>query len=148
MTAPIEVSAGAAEAAPDAVLAGIGGRAIRGRSLGQIAWLRLRRDRGATAGGVVVGAGLGVIAGYVGGWVDSLIARGMDVFLAIPLLAFAIALVDVIPSSAFGLSGNTLRVVLLVVVIGLASGRSWWITHGWKGDGKPGRAAAQVPDDQ
>jgi hypothetical protein len=54
MAAPIEVSAGAAEAAPDAVLAGVGGRAIEGRSLGQIAWLRLRRDKVAMPGGVVV----------------------------------------------------------------------------------------------
>jgi peptide/nickel transport system permease protein len=202
MTTPIEVSSAGAEAVPDAVLAGVGDRAIQGRSLGQIAWMRLRRDKVAIAGGiivlllivvavvgpflvqnpdtfhsnlinptfsrpngpfggislahplgvepvsgrdmlartvvgaryslvigflatllaVVVGVLLGVVAGYFGGWVDSLIARGMDVFLAFPLLVFAIALVDVIPGSAFGLSGNTLRVVLLVVVIGLASG--------------------------
>ncbi len=42
----------------------------------------------------------------------------MDVFLAFPLLVFAIALVGVIPSSAFGLSGNSLRIGLLVFVIG------------------------------
>jgi peptide/nickel transport system permease protein len=202
MTTPIEVSSAGAEAVPDAVLAGVGGQAIQGRSLGQIAWMRLRRDKVAMAGGiivllliavavvgpflvqnpdtyhsnlinptfsrpngpfggislahplgvepvtgrdmlartvvgaryslvigflatllaVVVGVLLGVVAGYFGGWVDSLIARGMDVFLAFPLLVFALALVDVIPGSAFGLSGNTLRVTLLVVVIGLASG--------------------------
>src|SRR5215469_10255458 len=54
MTAPIEVSAGAAEAAPEAVLSGIGPSAIQGRSLGQIAWMRLRRDKVAIAGGVFV----------------------------------------------------------------------------------------------
>ena len=42
----------------------------------------------------------------------------MDIFLAFPLLLFAIALVGVIPGSAFGLSGNTLRVALLVFIIG------------------------------
>ena len=47
-----------------------------------------------------------------------MIARAMDIFLAFPLLVFAIALVGVIPSSAFGLTGNTLRVALLVFVIG------------------------------
>jgi ABC-type dipeptide/oligopeptide/nickel transport system permease subunit len=202
MSAPIEASAGAAEAAPDPVLAGVGGEAIQGRSLGQIAWMRLRRDKAAMAGGiivlllvlvslvgplvaqnpdtyhsnlinstfsrpngplggislahllgvepltgrdmlarivvgaryslfigflatalaVVVGVLIGIVAGYFGGWVDALIARAMDIFLAFPLLVFAIALVDVIPSSAFGLSGNTLRVAILIVVIGLASG--------------------------
>jgi peptide/nickel transport system permease protein/oligopeptide transport system permease protein len=72
----------------------------------------------ATVLAVVIGVFFGIIAGYFGGWVDALIARAMDVFLAFPLLVFAIALVGVIPSSAWGLSGNTLRVFLLVFVIG------------------------------
>jgi len=196
MTAPLEVSTEAA--APETVLEGAGAKAIEGRSLGQIAWMRLRRDKVAMAGGVVVillilvaivgpffvqdpnayhsnlinstfsrpngpfggistahplgvepvtgrdmlarvvigaryslligflatalavvlGVVMGVIAGYFGGWVDAVIARSMDIFLAFPLLVFAIALVGVIPGSAFGLSGNTLRVVLLVFIIG------------------------------
>ena len=58
------------------------------------------------------------MAGYLGGWVDSVIARAMDVFLAFPLLVFAIALAGVIPNSAFGLSGNTLRIAVLIFVIG------------------------------
>ena len=72
----------------------------------------------ATVLAVVLGAFFGVIAGYFGGWVDGLIARAMDVFLAFPLLVFAIALIGVIPNSAWGLSGNTLRTFLLVFVIG------------------------------
>ena len=54
MTAPLEVSGAAAEAQPEAGLAGIEAKAVEGRSLGQIAWLRLRRDKVALAGGVVV----------------------------------------------------------------------------------------------
>ena len=72
----------------------------------------------ATALAVVIGVVMGVIAGYFGGWVDSVIARSMDIFLAFPLLVFAIALVGVLPGSAFGLSGNTLRVTLLIFIIG------------------------------
>ena len=72
----------------------------------------------ATVLAVVIGVFFGVIAGYFGGWIDALIARAMDVFLAFPLLVFAIALIGVIPSSAWGLSGSTLRVSLLVFVIG------------------------------
>jgi len=72
----------------------------------------------ATALAVFIGVVMGVISGYFGGWIDSIIARAMDIFLAFPLLVFAIALVGVIPSSAFGLSGNTLRVALLVFIIG------------------------------
>jgi peptide/nickel transport system permease protein len=72
----------------------------------------------ATALAVFIGVVMGVISGYFGGWVDSVIARAMDIFLAFPLLVFAIALVGVIPGSAFGVSGNTLRVSLLVFIIG------------------------------
>jgi ABC-type dipeptide/oligopeptide/nickel transport system permease subunit len=198
MTAPIEISPGAADAAPDAILAGVSGKVIEGRSLGQIAWMRLRGDKVAMAGGAVVlflilvaiigpylvqnpdtyhpslidptfsrpigrfggislahplgvepvtgrdvlsrivngaqyslliaflatalavtiGVFMGVIAGFFGGWLDSVIARSMDVFLAFPLLVFAIALVGVVPSKAFGLAGNSLRIGLLIFVIG------------------------------
>jgi peptide/nickel transport system permease protein len=195
MTAPLEASP---DAAPERVLEGVGAQAIEGRSLGQIAWMRLRRDKVAMAGGVVIialiliaifgpflvqdptiyhpnlinstlstpngpfggisaahplgvepqtgrdmlarvvngarvsltiaflatalavviGVVMGVIAGYFGGWTDSVIARLMDIFLAFPLLVFAIALVGVMPSSAFGLSGNGLRIWLLIFIIG------------------------------
>jgi peptide/nickel transport system permease protein len=195
MSAPLELQP---ESPPEAVLAGVKRKDIQGRSLGQIAWMRLRRDKVAIAGGVfvaflilvaifgpfltqnpdayhsnlinptysrpngalggislahpfgvepitgrdmlarvvvgaryslligflatalavVIGTVMGVIAGYYGGWVDSVIARAMDVFLAFPLLVFAIALAGVVPYSAFGMSGNTLRVALLVFIIG------------------------------
>ena len=72
----------------------------------------------ATALAVAIGVVMGVIAGYFGGWGDAVIARLMDIFLAFPLLVFAIALVGVMPSSAFGLSGNGLRIWLLVFIIG------------------------------
>ena len=67
---------------------------------------------------VVLGVVFGIVAGYFGGWVDTVIGFTMNVFLAFPLLVFAIALVGVVPNSAFGLSGQTLRVSLLVFVIG------------------------------
>jgi len=72
----------------------------------------------ATALAVSIGVVMGIIAGFFGGWLDAIIARTMDVFLAFPLLVFAIALVGVVPSSAFGLNGNSLRVGLLIFVIG------------------------------
>ena len=195
MSAPLEM---APEAAPEAVLEGVSGKEIEGRSLGQIAWMRLRRDKVAMGSGIFIvflilvaiigphlvqnpdvyhanlinvtfsrpngplggislahpfgvepvtgrdvlsrivngaqvslliavlatalavsiGVVMGIIAGFFGGWIDAVIARSMDVFLAFPLFVFAIALVGVIPSSAFGLSGNTLRIALLIFVIG------------------------------
>jgi peptide/nickel transport system permease protein len=75
----------------------------------------------ATALSVAIGATLGVVAGFFGGWVDALISRLMDVFLAFPLLVFAIALAGVIPDSAFGLSGDALRISLLIFIIGFFS---------------------------
>ena len=196
MAAPLEMTP--ETAAPEAILEGVSGAAIEGRSLGQIAWMRLRRDKVAMGGGIFIiflilvaivgphlvqnpdtfhpnlinptfsrpngpfggislahplgvepvdgrdvlsrivngaqvsmliaflatalavsiGVVMGIVAGYFGGWVDGVIARSMDVFLAFPLLVFAIALVGVVPSSAFGLSGNSLRIGLLIFVIG------------------------------
>lgn len=202
MTAPLEVTEASAAAPPEAALAGMSRKAIQGRSLGQIAWMRLKRDKVAMAGGfvcvflvvvavlapliiklfgypydefhqdlidagtglpihgwggvsadhwfglepkngrdlfsrvvygaqfslliaflatmlsVVIGVVMGVIAGYFGGWIDTAISRMMDIFLAFPLLLFAIALVGVIPGSAFGLSGNGLRVGVIIFIIG------------------------------
>jgi peptide/nickel transport system permease protein len=45
LTAPIEVQGSAAEAQPESILSGVGAKAIEGRSLGQIAWMRLKRDK-------------------------------------------------------------------------------------------------------
>jgi peptide/nickel transport system permease protein len=72
----------------------------------------------ATLLSVVIGTTLGAVAGFVGGWLDAFISRVMDIFLAFPLLVFAIALAGVVPDRAFGLQGNTLRVSLLVFIIG------------------------------
>jgi peptide/nickel transport system permease protein len=80
----------------------------------------------ATLVAMIIGGGVGIISGYFGGWVDTLIARTMDIFLAFPLLVFAIALVGVVPTRAtiFGLvtwQGNTLRVIMLIFIIGFFS---------------------------
>jgi peptide/nickel transport system permease protein len=72
----------------------------------------------ATLVSVLLGTVAGVVAGYFGGWIDTLISRAMDVFLAFPLLLFAIALAGVVPDRAFGLTGDTLRIALLVFIIG------------------------------
>jgi peptide/nickel transport system permease protein len=72
----------------------------------------------ATFVSVVIGATLGIIAGFFGGRIDAFISRLMDIFLAFPLLVFAIALAGVVPDQAFGLEGNQLRVGLLVLIIG------------------------------
>ncbi len=45
---------------------------------------------------IIAGTLLGAVAGYVGGWVDNLIMRTMDVLLAFPSLLLAIAIVAVL----------------------------------------------------
>ena len=72
----------------------------------------------ATLVSVVIGVVFGVVAGYYGGWVDTVISRLMDIFLAFPLLLFAIALVGVVQDRAFGLSGTPLRIGVLIFIIG------------------------------
>jgi len=72
----------------------------------------------ATLLSVVIGTTMGVIAGFAGGAVDALISRLMDIFLAFPLIVFALALVGVIPDSAFGLKGDSLRIAVIVFIIG------------------------------
>ncbi|MEV5278969.1 ABC transporter permease [Streptomyces sp. NPDC051994] len=205
MTAPIETTGSAAQAQPEAVLTGAKQSQIEGRSLGQIAWARFKRDKLAVAGGVVVillillavlakpiqwafgldpnafhqdlidpallapkgawggmswahplgvdpqygrdimtriiegswvsllvaggatllavtiGVVMGVTAGFYGGWADSLISRTMDVFLAFPLLLFAISISASLQDGAFGLSGLPLRICVLIFVIGFFS---------------------------
>jgi peptide/nickel transport system permease protein len=72
----------------------------------------------ATLLSVVIGTVMGIISGFFGGWVDAIISRVMDMFLAFPLLVFAIALAGVFPDKAFGLSGAPLKLTLLIFVIG------------------------------
>src|SRR5699024_512238 len=45
---------------------------------------------------ITLGTIFGLVAGYLGGWVDTVISRAMDIFLAFHLMLFAIALVGVI----------------------------------------------------
>jgi peptide/nickel transport system permease protein/oligopeptide transport system permease protein len=81
-------------------------------------WISLLIASLSTLLSMVIGTVMGVIAGYFGGWVDTAISRLMDIFLAFPLILFAIALVGVIPDHSFGLNGFWLRIALLVFIIG------------------------------
>ncbi|WP_055483459.1 ABC transporter permease [Sphaerimonospora mesophila] len=203
MSAPLDVSGDELRAAPEVVSPGADAKVIQGRSLGRIAWTRLKRDKIAMGGGfviiflvlvaifapvlvgwfghppnefhqemidtltmqpkggtgisadflfgvepvngrdlfsrvlygarisllvaffatllsVVIGTIMGVTAGYFGGWVDALISRLMDIFLAFPLLVFALALVGVLAQfeTQLAVKGDTLRILLLIFVIG------------------------------
>ena len=45
---------------------------------------------------IVIGVTLGALSGYLGGWIDNLIMRIMDVLLAFPSLLLAIAIVTIL----------------------------------------------------
>ncbi|MBE1555852.1 ABC transporter permease [Sporosarcina limicola] len=47
-------------------------------------------------GSVVVGSALGIIAGYYGRWVDTIISRVFDIMLAFPSILLAIAIISVL----------------------------------------------------
>ncbi|MFJ8229085.1 ABC transporter permease [Streptomyces sp. NPDC094448] len=203
MTAPMhDTSADAEKTAPADVAAAVVRKSVEGRSLRQIAWSRLKRDKLALAGGIVViflvlvavfaplivdlfghppnkfhqdkldplfntpkgdfggissehllgvepntgrdvfsrvvygarisllvaflaavvavflGTLFGIVAGYFGGWVDAIISRVMDMLLSFPQLLFIISLVAVLPNDLFGLTGSSVRIAILVAVIG------------------------------
>jgi peptide/nickel transport system permease protein len=84
-------------------------------------WVSLLVAFGATLLSNVLGTVLGVTAGYYGGWVDAIISRTMDVFLAFPLLLFAIAISASLQTQAFGLTGLPLHISVLIFVIGFFS---------------------------
>ena len=65
-----------------------------------------------TFGVLLVGVPLGGIAGYFGGWIDEMVMRITDIFLAFPALVFAMALVAFL--------GASLRNVAVALVI------TWW----------------------
>lgn len=60
-------------------------------------------------GSVVVGSALGIIAGYYGRWVDTIISRIFDIMLAFPSILLAIAIVSVL--------GPNLRNALIAIAI-------------------------------
>jgi peptide/nickel transport system permease protein len=52
----------------------------------------------------LIGIPLGIAAGYFGGWVDEVIMRVTDIFLAFPSLLLALALAAVLPTSLTSLT--------------------------------------------
>jgi peptide/nickel transport system permease protein len=84
-------------------------------------WVSLLVAGGATVLSVVIGTVMGVVAGYYGGWVDSIVSKLMDTFLAFPLLLFAIAISASVQDGFFGFNGLSLRIGVLIFVIGFFS---------------------------
>lgn len=60
--------------------------------------------------GVIIGVGVGVISGYLGGRIDSVVMRLIDIWLAFPFLILAIALVS-------ALGGGLDKLILALVLV-------------------------------
>jgi peptide/nickel transport system permease protein len=71
----------------------------------------------ATAIAVVVGTVLGVLAGYRGGWIDTMISRGVDILVSLPLIIFGIGIVAACSGQQGCLNGQLHPGLPLVIVI-------------------------------
>jgi oligopeptide transport system permease protein len=72
----------------------------------------------ATVISLVLGAVLGVIAGYKGGWLDSVIGRVSEIFLAIPLLLGGILFLYTFPNdidTPFGIAVSKVAFVIAIL---------------------------------
>jgi peptide/nickel transport system permease protein len=118
---PLQMRAGGALAAPGSSFplgADPFGRDILSRLI-HGARISLTVGLGATLLGTTIGAAVALISGYLGGWVDMLLQRIMDMMMAIPALILAMAMVAVLSPSltnviyavAFALVPGTNRVM-------------------------------------
>ena len=75
---------------------------------------------------VVLGTPLGLLAGYHGGWVDTLLGKIIDAFLAFPALVLALGI-----AAALGPSLSNIMIALGVVYMPrfarLVRGQTLWI---------------------
>ncbi len=67
---------------------------------------------------VLIGATLGAIAGYYGGWIDYALMRLTDVFLSIPLLPLLLVLTAIVAASS---TKAALSFGVIVIIIGALS---------------------------
>ena len=79
----------------------------------------------AVAFSLVLGVGLGLIAGYVGGWIDAVIMRVADVQLSFPSILIALLVFGI----ARGLIPPTEREAAAIWVLIIAIGLSEWVQY-------------------
>ncbi|GLY28556.1 ABC transporter permease [Kineosporia sp. NBRC 101731] len=66
---------------------------------------------------MIVGAGIGVYAGFYGGWVDILLSRVTDIFIGIPILLGSIIILSSIPTPPGNDFLNIAKVALAISVL-------------------------------
>jgi oligopeptide transport system permease protein len=74
----------------------------------------------ATLAAMLIGAGIGIYAGFFGGIVDSLLSRVTDIFFAIPILLGGIIILTTLPAPD-GQFFSILKVSLAIAILGWTS---------------------------
>ena len=74
----------------------------------------------ATGFAVVVGTIFGILAGYFGGKIDTLISRAIDIILSMPILLFAIGIAAACSATASGCLNGLIKPGLPVVIFVIA----------------------------
>jgi oligopeptide transport system permease protein len=75
----------------------------------------------ATLMALVLGAGIGVYAGFYGGLVDTLLSRLTDIFIGIPILLGSIIILTSIPSPGNNQFLSIIKVALAIAILGWTS---------------------------
>lgn len=78
----------------------------------------------ATGISMLIGVTLGLVAGYFGGVVDTIISRAIDIIFSMPLLIFAIGIAAACSTSKEGCLGGTVKQGLPLVIL-IISMFSW-----------------------
>lgn len=74
---------------------------------------------------VVLGVGVGLFAGYRGGWVDAVLMRAVDVLYGLPYILLIVLLkIAIEPTLANHMSSSAANLIVLFLAIGLVS----WLT--------------------
>lgn len=72
----------------------------------------------ATIFALVMGAGVGVYAGFYGGLIDTLLSRLTDIFIGIPLIVGSIIVLESFPGTSTNTNYDILKVAVAIAVFG------------------------------
>jgi peptide/nickel transport system permease protein len=64
--------------------------------------------------GLVVGATIGLLSGYIGGWLDEIVQRALEAIISIPFMVLALM---IIAAAGPELSGNPVLIVLVLALV-------------------------------
>jgi len=71
---------------------------------------------GSVSAAIIIGTILGAVAGYLGGWTETIIMRTMDVMLAFPSLLLALAVVTIFPPQVRQKLGALTTLIAIAIV--------------------------------